>query len=350
MQAILAECIRPNPESVIFEAANACNLACPLCPRGDRKIKDAIMDVEQAKRLISDIGSTGRPFIFYPHYLGETLIHPQIFEILDHALTYQNIEPHLITNGILLDEDRRQELLRRPIRNYNFSIHECDRIGQQGVPPEQAASTRNVLEFLREAVSTGKRGSLFINVSMVPSSFHDPAIQEFREYWLGVADAVVIYSYVDRDRSISDRDVLNTLAGKRYPCTAPWFAPVVAVDGSVLPCCWDYEHSMVMGNVFEESFDRIWSGRRFVSLRRAILENDFTDYPTCADCEKWTQWLPTPPQVQMPSFYFSSNGTYLTFGSLALDHDLLAVRIAGLPASPRWKHLPIYRKQKNWAD
>jgi radical SAM protein with 4Fe4S-binding SPASM domain len=347
MRGALSECIRPVPDSVIFEAANACNLACPICPRNDRKIKDGLMEVGQAKRLVSDFASTGRPLIFYPHYLGETLIHPGIFEIIDHALKYPNIEVHLITNGILLDERRQDELLSRPIRNYNFSIHECDQIGQHGIPPDQAFSTRNVLRFLRKAVDTGKRNSFFVNVSMVPASFRNPALYQFRDYWLGVADAIVIYSYVQRDRTISDRDVVVPPAEKRFPCTAPWSAPVIAYDGSVLPCCWDYEHSMVMGNVFDQSFDEIWSGQKFISLRRAILAGDFVNHPTCARCEKWTQWLPAPPQVQMREFYFSSNGTYLTFGSLQVSNELLALRIAGLPGTAQWKHLPIYRKPKN---
>jgi hypothetical protein len=36
--------------------------------------------------VISDLASTGETFTFYPHYLGETLIHPKFFEVIDHTL------------------------------------------------------------------------------------------------------------------------------------------------------------------------------------------------------------------------------------------------------------------------
>jgi radical SAM protein with 4Fe4S-binding SPASM domain len=349
MYESLSESQRPAQECVIFELANACNLACPMCPRNGRKIKDGLMRPEDAKRIISDIASSSdRRFIFYPHYLGETMIHPAIFEIIDHALTFPNIEVQCISNATLLDERRIAELLQRPITNYNFSIHECDQIGQAGVPPDQALSTRNVLAFLRRAEELVKRSSIFVNVSMVPSSFNDPAVAAFRDYWLGVADSVMFYACVALDRSVPTPEKITAQPGTRLPCTAPWSAPVVAYNGSVLPCCWDYEHSMVMGNLFEQSFEEIWTGPKFVGLRKALLAGDLSNHPTCASCEKWQQWVPGPPQVRLPKYYFTSNGTYFMFGSLNIDSRLLQTRTAALPSSPRWKHLPIYGKPRNW--
>ena len=349
MQQGLSDAVHPAQECVIFELANACNLACPMCPRMGRKIKDGLMRPEDAKRIISDIASSSnRRFIFYPTYLGETMIHPAIFEIIDHALTFPNIEVQCISNGQLLDDRRIDELLKRPITTYNFSIHECDQAGQAGVRPDQALSTRNVLKFLNRACELGKRDSIFVIASMVPSSFTDPAVAAFRDYWLGVTNSTTFYAWVALDRSIPATDKISAPAGRRLPCTAPWAAPVVAYDGSVLPCCWDYEHSMVMGNLFEHSFEEIWSGEKFVSLREAILANDLSQYPTCANCEKWQQWVPGPPQVRLADYYYTSNGTYIMFGALQLDPALLRARIDALPPSPHWKHLPIYRKRQNW--
>jgi len=48
---------------------------------------------------------------------------------------------------------------------------------------------------------------------------------------------MTFYACVALDRTISNADA--TKPPLRLPCTAPWRAPVVAYDGSVLPCCWD---------------------------------------------------------------------------------------------------------------
>jgi radical SAM protein with 4Fe4S-binding SPASM domain len=345
MQIELADVIRPAQESVVFELANACNLACPFCPRNGRKIKDGLMKAEDAKRIITDIASTSQKFIFYPHYLGETLIHPRIFEVIDHALSFPNVEVHCISNGILLDERRREELLKRNITNYNFSIHECDQVGQEGVGSEEALSTRHVLAFLQQLSDLGRRESTYVSVSMVPKSFQDPAIPRFLDYWLGITNQVTFYACVDLDRTLNDDAEKPPV---RMPCTAPWRAPVIAYDGSVLPCCWDYEHTMVMGNIFERSWDAIWSGEPFVKLRTALLRNDLADYPSCVNCEKWQQWVPGLPSVRLDDYYYTSNGTFKAYGALALKPELLRERLAGLPGAPRWKHLPIYRKPKNY--
>ena len=115
-----------RPGNVVFELANVCNLACPLCPWNVREVPDGLMSVDHAKQAITELASAGETFTFYPHYLGETLIHPKFFEVIDHALQFPNVGINIVSNGLLLDARRQAGLLERPLKNFHFSIHECD--------------------------------------------------------------------------------------------------------------------------------------------------------------------------------------------------------------------------------
>ena len=56
-------------------------------------------------------------------------------------------------------------------------------------------------------------------------------------------------------------------------CRRPWETAYITAWGNLLPCCIspfsvrDYD-SLILGNVFEEDFEKIWTGERYLEFRR----------------------------------------------------------------------------------
>lgn len=75
-------------------------------------------------------------------------------------------------------------------------------------------------------------------------------------------------------------------------CRRPWTLAYVTVHGNVLPCCiapWITEHyeGIILGNLYRQSLEEIWWGRRYREFRSAIQ----TDTPPepCRGCGvKWS--------------------------------------------------------------
>jgi MoaA/NifB/PqqE/SkfB family radical SAM enzyme len=57
---------------------------------------------------------------------------------------------------------------------------------------------------------------------------------------------------------------------RRYYCFMPWYSALVAVDGSVYPCCMMMQRPL--GNILEEPWEAIWNGERFGELRREFRQ------------------------------------------------------------------------------
>ena len=67
-------------------------------------------------------------------------------------------------------------------------------------------------------------------------------------------------------------------------CLLPWFSLYITVDGDVRPCCSFGEgETLVLGNLFEQSFDEIWNGEPYRKLRRDALDRKLT-YDVCRNC------------------------------------------------------------------
>jgi radical SAM protein with 4Fe4S-binding SPASM domain len=55
----------------------------------------------------------------------------------------------------------------------------------------------------------------------------------------------------------------------RVSCYLPWEFVLVSLDGNVKPCGWWYGQSP-MGNLHQQSFEEIWQGERYLSLRNQL--------------------------------------------------------------------------------
>jgi radical SAM protein with 4Fe4S-binding SPASM domain len=67
-------------------------------------------------------------------------------------------------------------------------------------------------------------------------------------------------------------------------CPWPWTGAFIAANGDVVPCCRVSDPDTVcMGNVFEESFARIWNSREYQSLRDRLRNHDPPGF--CINCQ-----------------------------------------------------------------
>ena len=67
-------------------------------------------------------------------------------------------------------------------------------------------------------------------------------------------------------------------------CLLPWFSLYITVDGDVRPCCSFGEgETLVLGNLFEESFSEIWNGLKYRDLRQRALDRSLS-YTVCRNC------------------------------------------------------------------
>jgi radical SAM protein with 4Fe4S-binding SPASM domain len=80
--------------------------------------------------------------------------------------------------------------------------------------------------------------------------------------------------------------------GRRYPCYHLWYAPAVAVDGSILICCSDPKKETVLGNISNMTLSQAW--KKMEAWRLEHRSGVFSGI--CKNCDVWKQY---------PSTFFS---------------------------------------------
>ena len=87
-----------------LELTNRCNFDCLFCPSGISERPRRDIDRTLALDVIDQLGELGFGGRIYFHVLGEPLLHPCVFEIVDHAAE-AGMAPVLFTNGGALTDD-----------------------------------------------------------------------------------------------------------------------------------------------------------------------------------------------------------------------------------------------------
>jgi MoaA/NifB/PqqE/SkfB family radical SAM enzyme len=324
-----------NPKVVFIEVTNRCNLLCETCPRTyfqreplkSLSLKEFISIAEQFPQM-------QRALL---HGIGEPLLNHELPEIIQY-LKDRKVEVIINSNGTLLTEKWQKNLIESGLDQYRCSI--------DGATDETYARIRGAAllpklkKGLGELVKTKERmGSATPQISIwcvatrenlleLPDLLKlaaDLGVKEVymqrmvyfagkpdQQYGMAREDLAIFGKEDDAEQRIIDactqlsselginflasggRDPINSLAAARpadfapwQSCMRPWTTAYITANGNCLPCCispfaTDNYESLILGNLFERPFNKIWNEPLYREFRTNLL----SDHPNqaCASC------------------------------------------------------------------
>ena len=332
---------------VYVEPTTVCNLQCRTCIRNVWDEPPGMMSSATFARIIDDVRRVSPlPTLFFGGF-GEPFAHPDLLAMLATAKSV-GCAVELITNGTLLDEATRHELVRIGLDRLWVSI--------DGATPESYADVRlwdalpqvtEDLARLREwRITSGsglpRLGIAFVamkrNIADLPEVIrlgqklgadrfsvsnvlpHTPEMRDQVLYARSIdADEVEPSSWapeISRARMDVDELTIERLArveagrtGRSLPGhardgganTCPFVekgSVSIRWDGAISPCLsllhthrsyLDFRlrtsHAFCVGNVNERSLTEAWSDPGYVGLRERLLAFDFAPCTICNSCD-----------------------------------------------------------------
>ncbi len=302
MESVVARASeRCIPLFVHVELTRRCNLRCVHCyhPRHD----DVSLDFGRLEALFHELRREGALFVSLTG--GEPLCREDFFEILD-AASEQSFAITLQTNGTLLDVEVAKRLARYPgIQTVRLSfygtsenVHDAvtgvdgslrltlralDLLCEHGVRAEAAmmvmkSNVHEVGAFLEMCDRRGVRGG--VDLQITPRYDGDVAPLSLR---VGYERMVALYgNELSRFLPAGVTDVAQD-GGGSLMCNAAVVSCAVSAEGDVYPCI---AVPMRCGNVYRESFGRIWRDSRLLNDLRRLEDGDFEKCATC-DVRWW---------------------------------------------------------------
>ena len=283
---------KPNdkfPATFLIELTNRCNLNCRMCPRNqlERPLKD--MDADIFKRLIDEI-SHHKIEGLWIYNIGESLLHPKFFEMLEYLKRYPDIKPiWLSTNGTTLTNENTQKLLSSKLDFLNFSLNAMDKKTHQHISrvDNYDMIMTNIDEFMRMKKQMKTRKPFFrVQIIDMPE-MHDK-IDQFIKKWGPKVDIISINKlekFVGQKDipTNADENAKNEAVGgvcKRIDRGIMY----IFSDNRVGICATDFNCKNCIGDVSLQTIEDIWTGNVYKQMYDNIKSERYDKVNLCKEC------------------------------------------------------------------
>lgn len=258
-------------KKIYIEITNQCNLNCSFCIKNYRKIK--YLSLDELKIILEKL--KGQTKFLYFHVLGEPLIHPLFNYLVEEAS--KNYCVNITTNGYLIDN-----INTKKIRQLNISLHSYDE--KYGL---------DVNEYINKIIKKCEQLSdTFISYRFwVNGKFNQQILDKINEYYntqIKLSDLKGNFHikdkiYISTDEEFIWPDLNNNINIKQGFCLAIKDHLGILVDGTVIPCCLDTKGDIKIGNIFNESMEKIIESERYQKLKNNFHKNQRNE-TLCQKC------------------------------------------------------------------
>lgn len=251
-----------------------------------------MMDVGLAKKLLDEMAAHA-PVAVVPFFRGESLLHPEWFEILHHAQTLGVGEIQFTTNASLLTPENTEKALDLDLAFISFSLDTIDaelyNSSRRGANFDQ--TLENVLHFLKRRDTRGVKTQ--VQVSAVETEDHKPGMQAFVDFWQPKADRVRVYVEHSTEGSPGSIEEPMPEFEDRLPCHKPFTDMVVYWNGMTACCNHDWTRLVdgtPLGDLSQETIAAVWQGTPYQALRTAHQEAALGGIKPCDGCDHWKMY------------------------------------------------------------
>lgn len=262
------------PISIEMHLTDNCNLNCQWCTDKELRKNKATLDVHIIEKLFREFWRHGTGVTLEGG--GEPTLHPNFREIVEMG-KQSGIDMGLITNGIVdisdcigdlkwvrvsLDSSTAEEYIReKGVDCFDHVLENLKKMSEARDPQHTfigvgyVLTTRNqsnLVELVKQLDHAGVDYLYLRPVEEAPNITPSlEALLTVRKQLAGItADMRIKYMLPINDR------VVDQNAG--LPCVAHSLTSIIHANGEVALCEKRREDEIVLGNVYEESFEEIW--------------------------------------------------------------------------------------------
>ena len=193
----------------------------------------------------------------------------------------------ITTNASVLDEQTSLKLLKYPLKTVHISIDGATKQIYESIrhlPYEKVVNNIRVFLKLRKELN---RHDISVRMQMTVFEKNRHEVKPFIEMWKNyLIPGVDDFAFLNASNYAGLTDIEYEKRGLRIPCGRVWNDQImVAVNGNVCLCCWDYNVNNNIGNVFTEgSFESIWNNAKMKHIRNLHISGNFKAIPLCEKC------------------------------------------------------------------
>jgi MoaA/NifB/PqqE/SkfB family radical SAM enzyme len=297
------------PRQVRIENTNLCNARCTMCPREQLTRGRGTMSLEFFKKLAEQLHEGGARELHLQGY-GEPLLDNSIFDKIRFAKEVEIPYTLMVTNASLLKGTDFEELIQSGLDKLKISFYGTDKESYERIHAGLSYKEvkKNVLRLLETKKRLGAKKPV-IKMKYIGSKESSRHITKHignikyigavMKYAMNIPEFLSFFIQwgFRTNTEFARPEFHNYGYGKDFarPRTAnrnrscPMVEESVMQilwDGLVVPCCYDFDGRMVLGDLNGQSVEDVWRGPRYAKFREIHKNRQYGKLPVCLNCDK----------------------------------------------------------------
>lgn len=280
------------PPMVMLDTTSRCNLTCTHCPNSALSQEaDFLGDMsnELIYRILDEIAVEAPGTLTRLFDSGEPLLRKDLHEHVGYAKQRGLQKVSITTNGTMLVEKRRKELIEAGMDHIEVSLDaaSAETYLKIRMSPLYDRVVENTLSYIKE--SKAYNVNTRVTVSFVLQTDNRHEVEAFKKFWDGKVDNVYIREFHSHNDFVDDSGLYKNHGDPtRHPCPFLWDRIIISHNGDVRFCEFDWKGDHTISNAKEQTLKEIWHGDSYRALRESHIEGTFC-HKFCKHCKDWRQ-------------------------------------------------------------
>lgn len=271
------------PNLIRIETCTYCNEECNICPYVKLTRSKGYMDLEIFKHITDEhTRLASNPKILFPAAVGEPMLDKRIFEFISIASKkYSSVA--MFSNASLLNLERGKRLFDSGLNEIMLTLHGLNEQSYTQITgySHYHEVKENIMNFILLNEKNDKKIRIFLDIysdTNAEEQNNDDLVQLARNSdvflnlqpmsdthnWGGSVGKEVYYRANKCHRMKEQFGVLH--------------------DGSIVPCCIDYNGEYVLGKYPENSLEEVFSSEKYKTLVKQGEYANYKNNPLCENC------------------------------------------------------------------
>lgn len=278
------------PIHLDIETSSIRNLRCPMClctvelEKGEKSnIKYGLMSWELYKKIIDEAARIG-VYSIKLNWRGEPTLNEKLVDMVRYAKEKGILDIMINTNAVKLNKDLSDALINAGLDKIFFSIDSIDpdKYSKIRVGAKFEQVIQNIKYFAAYNEEAGH--PVFIRIQKVLMTDTEAENEEFKQYFADIADQVAFEDYIPYGDRKFGRSIEMRGEKIKFSCSQLWQRLLITWDGECRACCVSADIPYILGNIAEDSIEKIWNGERLEHLREMHKKGEWYKCGLCKNC------------------------------------------------------------------
>jgi len=273
------------PLQVDVELNSQCNLRCAFCVHGQGKVAYRALDWPAFARIVGEGEEHGLVSMKF-NYINEPLMVHDLPRYIRYAKEHGVLNTYFATNGVLLHDRMREELIDARTSKVMISIDASTAETYERM--RRSKHYQRVVDNIYALIDLRARRGVewpLVRVNFLKTELNIHEVEPFIRMWHGVADAIGFQDQIGLPGVASD--ILRDAAyvdHTEFRCSFPFKQLVVDSAGHILPCCTFSGREMPLGHIDDMSLAEAWTSRQMLTLKATHRVGAWRTNPVCYQC------------------------------------------------------------------